>query len=57
VALGLAELGEQQAAEGRGGYDPEKVLAVGSVAKAVVFALNSTPDASIETLTIYPAKW
>lgn len=48
---------EQQAAEGRGGYDPEKVLAVGSVAKAVVFALNSTPDASIETLTIYPAKW
>lgn len=48
---------EQQAAEGRDGYDPEKVLTVKSVARAVVFALTSTPDASIETLTIYPARW
>lgn len=48
---------EQQAAEGRDGYDPAKVLTVESVARAVVFALTSTPDASIETLTIYPARW
>lgn len=48
---------EQQAAERRDGYDPAKVLTVESVARAVVFALTSTPDASIETLTIYPARW
>lgn len=48
---------EQQAAEGREGYDAERVLAVDSVARAVVFALDATPDASVETLTVYPARW
>ncbi|MDO5678319.1 MAG: SDR family oxidoreductase [Propionibacteriaceae bacterium] len=48
---------EQQSAEGREGYDGERVLAVNSVASAVKFALDATPDASVETLTVYPARW
>ena len=48
---------EQQSAEGRDGYDGERVLSVDSVARAVKFALDATPDASVETLTVYPARW
>lgn len=45
---------ELLAAEGRS-YEPSKLLTAQSVARAVAFALDATPEACIETLSVRPA--
>lgn len=47
---------ELQSAEGRD-YDAARLLTPLSVARAVRCALEADPDASIETLSIRPARW